>query len=78
MTHSFKALKITNRDAYRAQVVAVGNPNLLLLDMAEEPIVDVSLRMPLSDARRLGFLLYEWVELSASQATLEDPGADLE
>lgn len=73
MSDSLKTLKITEHGTYRAQLIELGaNPSpgtLREIEDGEEPVVPVLLHMPLSDARRFGSMLFEWMELKASTAS---------
>ena len=78
MSRTLKKLRITEHSSFRAQLVEVGSeaPTALSegLGADEEPLVPVQLYMPLSDARRFGGLLYEWMEIKVFTASLEpDP-----
>ena len=76
MSQSLKTLKVTEKGAFRALLVEVG-PTLSghlddeMMDAGDEPVVPVQLHMPLSDARRFASMLFEWMELKASTASLE-------
>jgi hypothetical protein len=74
MSESLKTLKITGRGTYRAQLIELGaepSPGSLRALENGEPVVPVVLHMPLSDARRFGTMMYEWMELKASTASLD-------
>jgi hypothetical protein len=80
MSQSLKTLRITEQETFRAQLTEVGSqaPTYISEGLAagEEPLVPVQLYMPLSDARRFGGFLFEWMELKVSTASLApDPGA---
>ena len=73
---SSKRMKITSQGSFRAQVVHLGAPDQELapgesMNFDGQPLVAVTLLMPLTDARRFGSLLYEWVELSATIAEID-------
>jgi hypothetical protein len=75
MAKTLRSLKLTKTGTYRAQLVEMGptrEPQILHAD--DEPLVEVSLRMPLSDARRFGGMMYEWMELETSTACLTEDG----
>lgn len=77
MTASLKDLRRTREDAYRAMVIELGPPDPSDLDEGGEPLVLVSVHVPLSDARRMGSdLLYKWVEIVALEPS-PAPGVDV-
>jgi hypothetical protein len=76
-------LKITKHGTFRGQVVHLGPPSDEDRGSADrppgegsrghavvdgEPLMAVTVLMPLEDARRAGALLYQWVELSVTSA----------
>jgi hypothetical protein len=63
-------IKRTEEGTYRAQLVEIGGGPPFAIE--DEPIVAVTFHMPLSDARRLGGLMYDPLELKATKAELSE------
>ena len=76
MSLTLDTLKITEHGTYRARLIELGDaaPSSRHIRDGDEPIVAVTLQMPLSDARRFGSMMYEWMELKASTASLDRIG----
>lgn len=74
MSQTLQTLKTTKHGTYRATLVEMGQELPIHVSEAlaagEEPMVPVRLYMPLSDARRFGAMMFEWMELKVSTASL--------
>lgn len=72
-----KQLKVEPAGTFRAQVFQMGGDpddgGVPQRPPYPQTMVEVRMMMPLSDARRLGALMYQWLELDVTTAKLEDP-----
>lgn len=71
MVESLRRLRRTAEGSFRAQPVGFHMPDDPF-SADGEPMVEVTMLMPLGDSRRFAELMAEWVELHVSQAILAD------